>query len=464
MDSQQNVIYHDKNHDWNYYITTLFYQNKLYQNNNLNLLLLDLSNIWKSSFNFNKLNYYYNNLNEQFLFWNNNPLNKFIISGTIISYQWKFFNNNEFIIFSIDDNSFNNNLPKSIPQFIINKKNLPMDLLNNLNNLKNIQLQVSRPKFNYNTLEINKILNYNFNLLTQIEFWKLAIDDKLFYNDVIWNIERQKNNNNNSSKQLFIETLNNNIIKKNLQILSPYLEPQDTTTTTTNHDDDDDDDDSYNDISMISDLEKGNNQSHISLDSSSFSQSYSETTPISNITPRITLKLLNYNFLTTIYNYHQLRPTSTNITITDLYQFNGLTDLLNQYTSTHTTNKANATVMKSNLFNDILTHYQSIGLISLFNNNNDCNIRPYLKLLSFIDSKCKKWLKLQTKINTINFKQIKESFIAIIINLDFDTILSMYKVVLNGLTQGKTLITKWYIELDSNILNHKYALVHIIYP
>lgn len=436
MDSQQNVVFHDKINNWNYYITNLFHQNKVYQYNNLHLLLSKLASIYAHSlslYNYNNNNTY--KQNEQYLFWNNNPLNTFVVSGNIISYHWKYFNNSEYVIFKIDDNSLHHHQHTSTtPHFIINKSALPHTLTNNLHSLKNIKCLVGNPKFQHNELQIIEIIQFNFNLSQQIQFWYRAIDDLFTLDNQVWDLEQQQHRAaTHSNNQIYIETLNNNIIKNNLTVLSPYLHPQD-------HDDM-----SSIDLSMVSD-----------------NLSETEDQPTQQA-PAPSLKSLNYNFLDTIYNYHQIVPTATNISITDLYQFNGLNDLLDQYTQAHTKTTISASILKSSLFNNILHNYQSMGLISLYNNNNNCNIKPYLQLLASIIPKCTKWLKLQTKINTINFIQIQQSFKPHIPNLNVETILAMYKVVMNAFTARGKLVQEWYVELDSNVSNHKYALIHIIY-
>ena len=103
-----------------------------------------------------------------------------------------------------------------------------------------------------------------------------------------------------------------------------------------------------------------------------------------------------------------------------------------------------------------------MGLLSLFDNNNNCNLKPFLQLLTFIDSKCCTWLKSHMKINAINFEMICHSFQGIIPGLDVDTILSLFKIVLNNLTLSDPCVYTWYFELDRNENNHKYALIHFI--
>lgn len=484
MDSQQNVIYHDKIHDWNIYIPSLFNQNKLY-NHTVNCLLIDLQKIWSYSLNISKFLSHTTTIitTANILFWNNNPINKFIVCGNVISYNFKYFNNQEYIIFQLDDNSFNNNNNYNIskehkddihlPKFIINKILIDDDLLlssNNLNQLKNLHIEVSNCNFIHDTIQINKIINYNFTLLEQIQFWKLAIDDKLCFQDYIWTIQRidsysNENKSNNNSKdlrqQIFIENLNNNIIKKNLEILSPYLEPTNV--------------ESSNDISMISDLDKSKESllekdpSIISINTIDEEECKEESTtkkqenPTNTNNMKFTRKELSYSFLATLYNYHLLMPNMTHITIIDLYQFNGLNNLLNETIATKQRRTLSGTIMKSTLFQNIISEYEQMGVIALYNNDNDCNLKPFLQLLSFIDSKCRTWLKLHTRINTINFQVIRQSFKEIIPNLDSKTIISLYKIVLNDLASSDRTIKKWYFELDQNTQDHKYALIHFIH-
>lgn len=466
MDTQQNIVHYDSANNINYYVTNLFHQNKFYKDDQLHLLLYDISSsIWHKSSILND-KYYYNN-SDTYLFWNNNPLHTFVVAGTVISYHWKHFNSNEYIIFNIDDNSFNslhcNN--SVIPQFVINKNALSSHFINNLPSIKNIHCKVSNPNFKFNTLDIVQIIDFNFNLIDQINFWHRSINDKHRLENSIWNVESH-NNNNNQPQHVFIESLNNNIIKNNLEILSPYLHPQDTSAST--------DLPPTQDIPMIEINTKDTSQiaidtSQIAIDTPQIAiKTAIETatqTAIETATQQdISLKCLHLNFLSTIYKFHQLMPRATNITITDLYQFNGLTHLLDQYTKSKTSSTISASVLKSNIFNDIISHYQHIGLISTYNNNNNCNISPFLQLLSFIQLKCTKWIKLQSKINTINLHQIIQTFKPTIENLNVDTVLKLYKIVMNDLkSTGQKLIQDWYVELDSNGSDHKYALIHITF-
>lgn len=512
MDPQQNVIYYDKTHDWNLYIPLLFTHNRLY-NYKLHCLLIDLQKIWYYSLEIFKDNDFCYKFNKNFLFWNNNPINKFLICGNIISYRYKYINNTEYIIFKIDDNSFNNNNNNKnngqklyLPKFIINRNLLTSYMDEDLQKLKNIYIEVSEIDFFNDTIRIDKIVKYNFDLLEQIQFWKLAINDKLCFQDYIWIIEKTSNtseNNNNdtgtdtdnkcnnssiSQQHIFIESLNNNIIKRNLEILSPYLDPEDVS--------------SSNDISLISELEKSsqnvqeqdnedssfinistegliefskldnNINSGSSSDANKRKTDYknSNDTNSYNINNRMTMKMLNYSFLSTLYNYHLLVPTAQNISIVDLYKFNGLNDMLEQYILSQKqikeagrgNSEISANLLKSTLFQNILSKYETMGLLSLFNNVNNCNLKPFLQLLSFIDSKCQTWLRLHIKINAINFEIICHSFRGIIPKLDVETILSLFKIVLNNLTLSDPRINTWYFELDQNMTNHKYALIHFI--
>lgn len=506
MDSQQNVIYYDRIHNWNLYIPLLFTQNKLY-NYKPHCLLIDVQKIWSYSFEIFKANDLYYKFNKNFLFWNNNPINKFFICGNIISYRFNYFHNIEYVAFKIDDNSFNdikNNEQKlCLPKFIINRNLLEPIINRNLQNLRNIYIEVSNVDFFNETIRIDKIVNYNFDLLDQIQFWKLAINDKLCFQDYIWIIGKtlitnennknkngsdniRSNNSGNLQQHIFIESLNNNIIKKNLEILSPYLEPQDVS--------------SSNDISLIPELDKfgqnvyesnNKNISFINISTEDFidfskvddknnsnnNVKHSETNYKNNIginsyngNNRITMKMINFSFLSTLYNYHLSVPNAQNISVVELYKFNGLNDMIQQYILSEKqirkekreNNEISASLFKSTLFQTVLSKYEAIGLLSFFNNINSCDLKPFLQLLSFIDSKCHTWLRLHIKINVINFDIICRAFQRIIPRLDVETILSLFKIVLNNLILDDPYVNAWYFELDQNVSNHKYALVHFI--
>lgn len=441
MDSQQNTVARDRLCGWDLYVAALFKSNPIYKQQ-VPCLIRSLYHIWQYSNHVYHNGWYSHATDTHLLWWNNNPLSIVVLCGNVLSYKYAWFQNIEYILFNIDDNSgLISNIKGKSPLWFVMRANSLTRLItvSNLDHLNNIKFTIKSINFNQRWLYIDKIIDYNFNFTFQLSFWKDACNFKSIYKDFIWIVERSVNHNNDTPH--FINKLNNNVIKSNLQILSPYINPLD-----------------HSQSNIISDI------SIISLD---------EDTTTTTIAPPLThsWKSLRSSFISTLYQYVIEYPNNQSISITFLYQYNGLNDLLSNSLLTPPLYSPQNLIMKSNTFTNLLSFYQSMGLIILFHNNNDINLKPFNLLLNHLNSLIKPFLlnpsKKNTKVITIKFKSIISDLIDLIPNITIECIIILLKLSLTNLIQDPSInlnhVQNWFLELDhlNNDNIHEFGLIHL---
>ncbi|CCF55690.1 hypothetical protein KAFR_0A02540 [Kazachstania africana CBS 2517] len=197
---QTNVVYHDNSENLDYYIDEIFASNQYYNNVPCLLIKHIMENYNRSKF---VCSTYYKNRILQF-FIKNHPINKFKISGILISYKWKWIRNQDHLIFKIDDNS-NFNLIDSI-NCKISKNSLKSFRLDQLIGINVVIIGTLNLQFN----EIDVIsMELNHSLIDTINFWKLATINRTNLDQFPWSIDE------NHNRESILHNLRNDLITQN---------------------------------------------------------------------------------------------------------------------------------------------------------------------------------------------------------------------------------------------------------
>lgn len=435
IDSQiaHYIAYREDSRDLNYYLPVLFNSNRFYIDN-LPILIHDLIYYYNKSVFLIK-NYYKNCNTRNFILINNHPLKNFIISGTIISIKTKLINNKDFLLLKIDDNSC---FKLNYIQF-----KCPIDVLHqfqkklSIDNLLNANVSCIVQKSNYQTIfllefDIIELISINVQLKEQLIFWKSCMIEKKILLNNKWSPDVTKETEK-SKDTFFLQNLQSNEFKENLQITSPF-------STSSN----------LNLPSIDTDLLDLNNTDVFVVDSN----------PI-EITTEKQLQMKFVEIMTSL-------PTNSNkIDLLNLYESQFSQKCLNNFAKfkfqqkhLNEQNNYDLDTLKKNEFNSTLQKLFKQGLIKFQNNNTIIDIISLQKLFQYSLKRMKLLIKLNCLIGTIDIDFILSKLLLSNEKISIIAIINLFKLALNHITsETNNVIKNWWVEKKSDSI----WLIHLFY-
>ncbi|CCK71703.1 Stn1p KNAG_0H02880 [Huiozyma naganishii CBS 8797] len=437
MDADHShIVYYDTGSATCYYIPQLFkWCPLLLRTTNaepLRLLLNELVDLWGRSLNVCK-NWYAGVVDYQ-LFCGNNPLGKVVVSGLITSVRTTGNMSGQYgaHIWRIDDFSVEFSKQPLPFSFVCDNRIIRSRVLRGVP-LRNVEVVVNRVDFDRMELYVTDILHYNYTLVEQIQLWEGAVRDFNSNKDTKWVYEPGGSQQTTTTTSVhpfnFIEALQDNAERNNLEIISPYLDPQ---------------------------VESSSSD----IEDFSLEQEEIARVPV----PVISKRKLRAFFV------HTLAQTSTtNIPTVGLFEMESLRRTLMFYSNNKLQNQTlkrckleyySQDQLISMIFINELNHLQALHLIRIEDHNNQIMAKPLQNLYHYARGKIRLWIKLRTGVGIVNNVQIIDR-LTLDREISSNVIALVFKLVMDDTvsTLSQNFIRSWFIETK----NDNTSWVHISY-